>query len=222
MSAGKIFSVTVSVIVLLVGLGLVAGGGALLWSNTFLQDSEGYYSTRTVNIERNSYGVTTYPARIEFGPAWLLDWPRLVKVKINAKSNNSSGVFIGVAREDDINNYLDDVAYDEIRELDINRPFRPPRIDYREFSGGGLDTTPAEEEFWMASAAGEGNQVLEWGIEEGRYSLVLMNQDGSRGIDIDGKIGVKVPIIGGIGIGLFVAGLVLVLFAFLLVFRSSR
>ncbi|MBS3787337.1 hypothetical protein KGY79_03975 [Candidatus Bipolaricaulota bacterium] len=49
-----------------------------------------------------------------------------------------------------------------------------------------------------------------------------MNEDGSRGIDIDGKIGVKVPIIEGIGIGLFIAGLVLILFAFLIVYRISR
>jgi len=220
MNAGKIFSVTVSVIVLLIGLGLIAGGGALLWSNTFLRDSEGYYSTRTINIERNSYGVTTYPAHIEFGPAWLFDWSQLVKVKLKATSNKNSGVFIGIAKEGDLFSYLNGVTYDEIRELDINRPFRPPRINYREFSGGELDTLPVEEGFWRASAAGRGTQVLEWGVEEGRYSLVLMNQDGSRGINIDGKIGVKVPIIGGIGIGLFIAGLVVILFAFLLVFRN--
>jgi len=220
MSGGEIFLIAVSVIVLLIGLGLIAGGGALLWSNTFLRDSEGYYSSRTINIERDSYGVTTYPARIEFGPAWLFDWSQLLQVKLEATSNRDSGVFIGVAGEDDINKYLDGVAYDEIRELDINRPFRPPRMNYREFSGGELDTPPVKEGFWRASAAGEGIQVLEWGVEEGRYSLVLMNQDGSRGIDVDGKIGVKVPIIGGIGIGIFIAGLVLILFAFLLVFRN--
>ncbi len=220
MNVGKIFSVAVSVIVLLIGLGLIAGGGALLWSNTFLRDSEGYYSTRTINIERNSYGVTTYPARIEFGPAWLFDWSQLVKVKLKATSNKASGAFIGVAEEGDLLNYLNGVTYDEIRELDINRPFRPPRINYREFPGGALDTPPGGEEFWTTSTAGKGTQILRWGVEEGRYSLALMNQDGSRGIDIDGTIGVKVPIIGGIGIGLFIAGLVLVLFSFLLIYRN--
>jgi len=220
MNAGKIFSVAVSVIVLLIGLGLVAGGGALLWSNTFLRDSEGYYSTRTINIERDSYGVTTYPAQIEFGPAWLFDWSQLVKVKLKATSNKNSGIFIGVAEEGDLLSYLNGVTYDEIRELDINRPFQPPRIDYSEFPGGKLNAPPGEKGFWRASAAGEGTQVLKWGVEEGRYSLVLMNEDGSRGINVAGMIGVRVPIIGGIGVGLFIAGLVLVLFSFLLVFRS--
>lgn len=91
MNVGKIFSVAVSVIVLLIGLGLVAGGGALLWSNTFLRDSEGYYSTRTINIDRDLYGVTTYPARIEFGPTWLFDWSQLVKVKLKATSSILQG-----------------------------------------------------------------------------------------------------------------------------------
>lgn len=47
-----------------------------------------------------------------------------------------------------------------------------------------------------------------------------MNQDGARGIDIDGKIGVKVLIIGGIGIGLLIGGLILISFSFVLVFRT--
>ncbi len=41
-----------------------------------------------------------------------------------------------------------------------------------------------------------------------------MNHDASRGLDIDGEIGVKVPMIKGIGIGLVVGGLVFILFAF--------
>ena len=53
MSGGKIFLIGVSVIVLFIGLGLIAGGGALFWSNTFLRDSEGYYSSRTINIKRD-------------------------------------------------------------------------------------------------------------------------------------------------------------------------
>jgi len=60
--------------------------------------------------------------------------------------------------------------------------------------------------------------VLRWGLEEGRYSLALMNHDASRGLDMDGKIGVKMPMVKGIGIGLVVGGLVFILFAFLMVY----
>ncbi|KKK74786.1 hypothetical protein LCGC14_2880260, partial [marine sediment metagenome] len=44
-----------------------------------------------------------------------------------------------------------------------------------------------------ASAYGEETQTLEWGIKEGTYSLVLMNDDGSQGLDLAVSIGVKYP-----------------------------
>jgi hypothetical protein len=218
MSGGRIFLVIVSVLILLVGLGLIAGGGALLWSNAFLRDAEGYYSTRTIDIERNSYGVTTYPARIEFGPTWFFDWSNLVKVKITASNNRVKKTFIGIAEENDLLNYLSGVAYDEIRELNINKPFGSPRISYREFPGDAPAGPPTEENIWTASTVGSGNQVLRWGLEEGRYSVAIMNHDASRGLDISGKIGVKVPMVRGIGIGLLAGGLVLIVFSFLMVY----
>ena len=218
MSGGRIFLVIVSVLILLLGLGLIAGGGALLWANAFLRDAEGYYTTRTVDIERDTYGITTYPAWIEFGPAWFFDWSNLVKLKLTATNNRVKKTFIGIAEEEDLLNYLSGVAYDEIEEMHINQPFGSPRISYREFPGEAPDGPPAEQRFWAASTVGSGTQVLRWGLEEGRYSLLLMNHDASRGIDIRGKVGVKVPMIKGIGIGLLVAGLVVILFSFLTVY----
>ncbi|MFB6291304.1 MAG: hypothetical protein ABEJ25_06210 [Candidatus Bipolaricaulia bacterium] len=218
MSGGRIFLIIVSVFILLIGLGLVAGGGALWWSNAFLRDSEGYYTTRTIDIERNSYGVTTYPARIEFGPTWFFDWSNLVKVKLSATNNRVKKSFIGIAEEKDLLDYLSGVAYDEIVELHINQPFGSPRISYREYPGEAPSKPPTEKDFWVASTVGSGTQVLRWGLEEGRYSLLLMNHDASRGLDITGKIGVKVPMLKGIGIGLVVAGFVFILFAFALVY----
>lgn len=218
MSGGKIFLIIVSVFILLIGLGLIVGGGALLWSNTFLRDAEGYYTTRTIDIERNSYGITTYPAHIEFGPVWFFDWSNLVEVKLTARNNKVKKTFIGIAEEKDLLDYFSGVEYDEIEELHVNRPFGTPRISYREFPGNAPPEPPTEKDIWTTSTVGSGTQELRWGLEEGRYSLALMNHDGSRGIDVDGKIGVKVPMIKGIGIGLVVGGLVLILFAFLLVY----
>ncbi len=218
MSGGRIVLVIVSVFILLIGLGLVAGGGALMWSNTFLRDAEGYYTTRTMDIERNSYGVTTYPARIEFGPTWFFDWSNLVKVKLTASNNRVKKTFIGIAEESDLLGYLNGVAYDEIRELNINNPFGSPSISYREFPGDAPSEPPTEKNFWTTSTVGSGTQVLRWGVEEGRYSIALMNHDASRGLDISGEIGVKVPMIKGIGIGLVAGGLVFILFAFFMVY----
>ena len=218
MSGGRIFVVVLSVFILLIGFGLLAGGGALLWTNTFLKDADGFYTTRAIDIRRDSYGVTTYPARIEFGPTWVFDWSNLVQIKISASNNTDKSTFIGIAEDTELTNYLSDVAYDEIRDLDIYRPFREPNVTYREFSGSSAPEPPTNRDFWAASTSGTGTQVLEWGIEEGSYSLALMNQDGSRGLDLSGSIGVKIPMIAGIGIGLTAGGAIMVFFAFFLVY----
>lgn len=42
-----------------------------------------------------------------------------------------------------------------------------------------------------------------------------MNQDGSFGLDISGSIGVKIPMVSGLSIGLLIGGLLLVIMAFL-------
>lgn len=218
MSKGKVFIVIVSVVIFFIGLGLVAGGGALLWSNSFLRDAEGYYSTKTVDIERDSHAITTYPADIDFGPNWVFDWSELVKVKLKATDNKGQGVFIGIAEEDNLMNYLNGVDYDEITKFDMDYPFGSTEIEYREFPGGAPDEAPAKKGFWTSSASGSGEKVLRWGIEEGTYSIAIMNEDGSRGLDISGSIGVKIPMINGLGVGLLIGGLVVLLFSFALVY----
>lgn len=218
MSKGKVFIVIISVIIFFIGLGLIAGGGALLWSNSFLRDAEGYYSTKTMDIERDSYAVTTYPAHINFGPDWVFDWSELVKVKLKATDNKGKGVFVGIAEENKLLGYLSGVDRDEITKFDMDYPFGSTEIEYRKFPGSAPNEAPTQQDFWTTSAAGSGEQVLRWGIEEGRYSIAIMNQDGSRGLDISGSIGVKIPMIKGLGIGLLIGGLVVLLFSFALVY----
>ena len=67
---------------------------------------------------------------------------------------------------------------------------------------------PGEQRIWVASAEGSGRQTLTWDVEGGNWSIVLMNADGSRGVEADVRIGVKINvlpwIILGVGIGALV------------------
>jgi len=218
MSAGKIALVIIAVLILLVGVGLMIGGGALVWSNIVIRDSEGFYSTRTINFNRDSHAITSRPAEIHYGPTWFLNWPDLVQIKTKATNNNPKGIFIGILEEKKVQQYLGNVTYDQIRELNIHRPFRAPTISYKQYPGESSPGPPTSQTFWEASVYGQNTQVLKWGLQEGNYSLVVMNEDGSRGINIDGSLGVKVPMIVGIGIGLLAGGFVLILFSFLVVY----
>lgn len=219
MSKGKLFLVGVYALVLLVGVGLIISGGSILWANTFMKDSDGFYTSKSVEVQRDSYAVTSYPADIDVKHLGeLLGWLESIEVKLTAKNNNDKGVFVGIAPEKDLQNYLNGVKHDEIDELDLNHPVGEPEITYRDFSGSSSPTAPTDKEFWTASASGTGEQVLRWGVESGTYSVALMNQDGTSGVDITASIGANVPVASGLGLWLTIAGLVLALLSFLFLY----
>jgi len=218
MSKGRIFLIAVYALVLLVGVGLIIGGGTLLWANHFMKDSEGFYTTRSVEVQRDSFAITSYPAEIEIEHIWILDWLKSIEIKLTAKNKDDKGVFVGIAPEQDLKKYLSGVEHDRIDELNLNHPIGKPEITYRNFPGTSSPEAPTNRDFWTASASGPGEQVLRWGLESGTYSVALMNQDGSAGVDLSAAVGAKVPIMTGIGLWLAIAGFVLILLSFFLLY----
>ncbi|OWY61179.1 DUF4389 domain-containing protein, partial [cyanobacterium TDX16] len=114
---------------------------------------------------------------------------------------------MGIGPEADVARYLDGVARAEVDDVRTD----PFDVDYRHVEGGPPPGPPGEEDFWVASAEGSGSQQLEWELESGRWDVVLMNADGSRGVSADVALGAKVDWLGPLGIGLLVGGIVAVL-----------
>jgi len=219
MSAGRIILLVFGALILLGSVGLLLGGGALLWANSALTDSEGFITTRTVQLDQDSYAIVTEPADIDLGAAWLWNWSNLVTFKVEGSNDDpSKQIFMGVAEESDLNAYLNDVDYDEITEFSIN----PYRLAYTNHQGDSEPAAPTSETFWSASVYGAGTQTLEWELETGSYSLVLMNDDGSAGVDLSVVFGVKVPLVFGIGVGFLVGGMVGLIIGILMVFFAVR
>ncbi len=223
MGKGKLVLAGIYALVLLVGVGLIISGGAILWANTFMKDSDGFYTSRWVEVERDSHAITSDPAEINVKHlGGLLGWVESIEVKLAAKNNSDKGVFVGIAAEEDLRDYLNGVEHDEIEELDLNHPVGKPNITYRHFPGSSSPDAPTDKDFWEASASGTGDQVLRWGIESGTYSVALMNQDGTPGVDITASIGANVPVASGLGLWLTIAGLILALLSFLFLFVTLR
>jgi hypothetical protein len=59
----------------------------------------------------------------------------------------------------------------------------PFRADYRAEPGAAVPAPPAQQRFWDASAHGAGRQTLTWDVQDGDWSVVVMNADGSPGVD---------------------------------------
>ena len=96
-------------------------------------------------------------------------------------------------------------------------------MDYRNRPGSSQPAAPITQEFWLESVNGPGTQAMEWEFQAGTWSIVLMNEDGSAGVDLSVILGVKIPWLFGTGIGLLIGGIVaLLLGTFIIVLAARR
>ncbi len=224
MSAGKIVLLVFGVIIVVVAVGLVFGGGSLMWLERTHGDGEGFLASDTIDIERNSYAVVTGPIELDDVALDVLDWMGIATAFGVEASNNdpSKQIFLGIAEESDVESYLDDVTYDEMTLADgCCLSFRP---SYTTHAGTSQPGAPASQDFWSVRALGDGTQAIEWETEVGSYSIVLMNGDGSAGLDLDAVFKVKVPdSLFAISLGLLVGGiLALLLGTFMIIWAVRR
>jgi hypothetical protein len=122
-------------------------------------------------------------------------------------SNTSSDkpIFIGIARESDLMEYLEGVGYDKFEGFSSH----PYTVHLNQIEGSKLPSNPATQTFWIASETGTGTQTLNWDVRTGNYSLILMNADGSAPIDARVSLGVKMPaVLRIIGICLLSGGII--------------
>jgi hypothetical protein len=227
MSTGRIILLIVGILFLLGSIPLLFGGGGLLLVDIFLPDEDGFFTSGDHRLDSDSYAIVTESADINFdeewhgGWGWCVDWDSgdFVTIKIEGKNNDSSkGIFIGIAEESDWEAYLNDVEYDEITDIS----FDPFKVEYKNHSGNSSPEAPTSQTFWLEETYGTGLQVLEWELEMGTYSVILMNDDGSRGVDADVAVGARVPWLFGLGVGLVVGGVAALIIGILMVIFSLR
>ena len=161
MSAGRIILLIFEILLFLGSIPLLVGGGTLLWADMVWTDDDGFITTETEQMARDSYAIMTESADIDiddewqWGWGWNADWDLgdLVTFKVEGTNNDDSkGIFIGVAQESDLVGYLSDVEYDEIIDFSIDSDGF--NVDYKNHPGNSSPTAPTSETFWMESTYG--------------------------------------------------------------------
>lgn len=189
----------------------MAIGGGYIWWDRANVDSEGFVTSDTVEMESDAYAVIGGPIEIDEDVEGALRWMDIGGIKVEGTNNDPhKGSFIGIGDEADVEAYLADVEYDEITEME---PF--PKFDdveYERHPGNSVPADPTSQTFWAASAHGDGTQTLEWEMETGDYWVVLMNEDGTAGINVDVEMAVEVPrMLLSTGIAMVICGIVAVI-----------
>ncbi|NUR81167.1 MAG: DUF4389 domain-containing protein [Dermatophilaceae bacterium] len=217
-------ALVIGCLLLLPGLGLLLGGAGLGITYAVGRDSAGYFSGSLPSLRSATPAITAEDVAVRTGqdvPAWAFD--RLgIDVRLTARStDNGKAVFIGVADAQRVDAYLGGVAHDEV--VDITDPFsRGQRAAVlRTVSGGSSVAPPSSQTFWAATADGSGQQELTWHVSGGRWAVVLMNADGSPGVDLAATMGVRADFLIPLALVMLGAGLVLTGLAVALIIRGA-
>ena len=223
LGAGKIVLTVVGALVALIGIGLVVGGGGLVWANATQRDDQGFFTSASSRFTSDGFALTGEDIELARGvPDWLSSPGDLATFRAQGRSANGKSLFIGIAPAAALDDYLGGVAHDEVVDLHMDGWKGPLSTDTVRRPGAEPTGPPGTQTFWSAEATGAGDVSLTWPVREGTWSIVVMNADGSRGVMADLSLGMKVNFLGWIAVGLIAAGSLLLIGGAAMVFFGLR
>lgn len=208
----KIFLIVLGVCLALLGGACTAGGSALL----IVAGGDGYLETGSATVSVDSPAIVS--DRDQLIAFRTLNDPEHgegdFKLRVRAESRDPSHeIFIGVAPAAAFEDYSRDARLDLVYHVSVS----PPQFFTYPVEGTHDLDPPTRQDFWLASVSGPGQQELVWtpGLEEAR--LVVMNADGSPGLEADVSVGLNLRFLRAgaiflalIGLAVAAAGIVLI------------
>jgi hypothetical protein len=214
--AGRIVALVLGVLLLLPGLGLLAGGGVLLWADKAGRGSDGFLMSTGDHFSTPGYALTSERIDIATGADWVPLSASLGTARVEVTGGDD--LFVGVAPMADANAYLKDVERTVVDDLGTGSGAAGQTL----VAGGAPSGPPDEQKFWTESVSGSGTQRLDWAPEKGDWMLVVMNADASAGLAVDGRIGATAPALDGLAWGVLITGVCVTVIGLLLVALAIR
>ncbi len=143
-----------------------------------------------------------------------------VLLRIAAERADGGDILVAVGSADAIQALVSGGSFETVNDLKFG-PF-----DYSGVAlGGRRDVGTPDIDLFEAVAVGSGRQEVTWTIAPGDWRAIIMNADGTAGVDVDVRFGARFPYLRGFAIaGMVIGGTLIVLgilwLAFL--FRPGR
>jgi hypothetical protein len=213
-SAPRIVAIVLGALLALGGLAVSATGGLLFG----VLGSDG-------TVDSGSHSISTSRAALVSSVADLSDVSDIAdivgdpRLRLTATATGATdGLFIGIGPAAQVDRYLASVPVDEVTDFDID----PFKLERKPRAGSRRPEPPASQTFWVAKGTGRDAATLRWKVRDGDYRLVLMNADGSRGVDADGDVGLTLPHVSRVAWLLVGGGALLLLGGVAVVAMSQR
>jgi hypothetical protein len=197
----KLTSIAVGALLALAGL--IAGAAGIATFATI--GSDGTVASGRQTFATSGAALVSSPADVD----GIDDAGHIVgdaNVRVSLRSAKP-GLFVGVGPAAQVERYLASAPTDEITDFDVD-PFTMTR---RAQPGTARPAPPASKHFWVAQSTGRTDAELRWKLRSGEYRLVVMNADGSRGVDTRGDLAFTIPHTATIAWSLLGGGLLLLL-----------
>jgi len=206
-STGRIVAVVTGSVLLLLSGGLIASGITVAVADQGMRDEAGFVTSSPETFTTETYAVTT--ENLEFhvadGATWVPE-SLLGDARITATAPAGSEVFLGIGPTEQIQGYLAEVPHSVLVDRADGEPV------YRTTTGTAEPNEPADLDLWTVQTAGPGEQAITWAPEDGDWTIVLMNSDGTRQVTADITVGGELPALGAaVAILLSIGGTLLVL-----------
>ena len=211
----RIVALVIGCLLLLPAVGLLAAGAGLGIVASTQRDADGYFevtldpvTTPTVAVTARDLSFAADPG----SPDWVVDWfDADVRLRVSG-IDPENAIFVGIARTADVDRYLAGSAHARVVELTAgDQPV------YEDEPGDAEIAAPATQGFWVADEVGTDTLQLDWEATAGRWSVVVMNADGSPGVAADVDVGLRAGFLVPLIIGLLAFGVVLTALAVVLV-----
>lgn len=218
-TAGRVVSLVAGCLLLVAGLGAGLAGGALGLANATMRDDAGFLMSPEQTFSTGTYALLSQDLEVHTATS-SADVPRalLGDAKVRVTGVGDQEVFVGIAAAEDVDAFLGDTLRSRVIDFD-----RAPVYVTR--GATAPPALPGDSDIWVDQGSGTGTQEVSWAIERGDWTIVVMNADGSRGINAEVAAGAEVPALGWLVASLLVgAGITLLLAALFitLALRTGR
>lgn len=214
-SAGSVVALALGSVMALTSLGLLSGGGVLLWSDQ-TQREDGFVTSPVLDLSTDAHAIVTENIEIHAeGPDWVL--PESIFGDARVRVTGSGETFVGVGPTAEVRRYLTGVSYS----------FAP---DLRTYDGLHLAATageapaspPGSQDFWIATSEGSGERSITWPVSNGDWTLVVMNSDAGPGLRFEGDVGAEAPALRPVAVGMLIAGGILLIISIALIAGAAN
>ena len=199
-TGGRVVSFVLGSVAALAAVALLASAAVVGVAAAVGQDQQGFLMSPSRTLDSPGYAIASRDLVLR-SDSPSLPHRLLGDAKIRVTPAAGQAVFVGIGPSWAVHRYLGDARVSVLQRFSGWDPV------YSQQGSGTLAVRPGQVSIWAEHVTTTTSRSLVWPVSNGRWTVVIMNADGSPGVRADASIGAELPVLPWVVAGLLVAGL---------------